>query len=198
MRRILRVPVVAAMAIFMALAGATAASAHNVLESTSPTDGSSVATAPHVVKLTFDKPSESIGTTIQVKGPDGAVSVAKPTLVNTSVSAKVGGKLPAGKYTVNWRVTSADGHPVSGTFSFTTKKGAQYASLGSSAASKSGGSAGDKAASNNNSTSSGSTSSTSQSSGSVGTILIVVGVAVVVVIIIVIVIVTLRRRRPPE
>lgn len=196
MKRILRIPVIAAVTLLMTFGGVTAASAHNVLESTSPTDGSSVAEVPHKITLTFDKPAESIGTVIQVKGPNDAVSVAKPKLVNSDVSAKVGGKLPAGKYTVTWRVTSADGHPVSGTFSFTAKNAASYGSLGSDAPSMSGnmGGSGDNSSKAPNDTA----SATSQSSGSVGTILIVGGVAVVVVIIIVIAVVTLRRRRSPE
>jgi len=36
----------------------------------------------------------------------------------------VAGDAPAGKYTVAWRVASADGHPVTGTFPFTAKTAA--------------------------------------------------------------------------
>ena len=32
-------------------------------------------------------------------------------------------ELPAGEYTVEWRVTSADGHPINGEFSFAVRTG---------------------------------------------------------------------------
>ncbi|GAB3555727.1 copper resistance CopC family protein [Spelaeicoccus albus] len=192
MRPILRIPLIALLTIVLAFSGVTAASAHNVLESTAPQDGASVSTVPHRVVLTFDQPSESIGTTIAVKGPDGPATVSKAKLVNNTVAVVVGGKLPAGSYTVNWRVTSADGHPVSGSFDFTAKKATTYeapASPASGTTGKSGSSDRD------NGSQDASTPSTSQSSGSLGTILIVIGVALIVVIIIVIAVVTLRRRR---
>ena len=42
----------------------------------------------------------------------------------TTVTQPLAGGLPAGAYTVEWRVTSADGHPLSGTFGFTVAQGA--------------------------------------------------------------------------
>ncbi len=44
------------------LLGAGAAQAHNSLQSTDPADGSTVATAPERVTLTFDEPAQSLGT----------------------------------------------------------------------------------------------------------------------------------------
>ncbi len=101
--------------------GATAAQAHNVLRSTDPADGSTVATAPEQITLTFDEPALALGTQIEVRSPDGTlVSAGDPVLVDDTVSEKLGGDLPAGDYTVAWRVTSADGHPITGQFTFTT------------------------------------------------------------------------------
>ncbi|GAA2017352.1 copper resistance protein CopC [Terrabacter terrae] len=96
------------------------AAAHDVLVSTSPANGSTVAQTPSRVVITFTDPALSIGTQVVVTGPAGPVSVPKPRLVDTTVVQDLPGSAPAGHYTVSWRVTSADGHPVSGEFSFTS------------------------------------------------------------------------------
>lgn len=100
--------------------GAPAASAHDVLVSTSPADGSTLEKLPAEVVLTFGEPALALGTQIVVTGPGGApVQQGTPVLVDATVHQKLGDG-PAGRYSVAWRVTSADGHAVSGTFSFTT------------------------------------------------------------------------------
>lgn len=99
---------------------ATAAQAHNVLRGTDPADGSTVAVAPDHVTLTFDEPALALGTEIEVRAPGGTlVSAGAPQLVDTTVTENLAGALPAGVYAVTWRVTSADGHPITGNFSFT-------------------------------------------------------------------------------
>jgi len=102
------------------VAGAASAQAHDVLRSTDPADGSTVAVAPDHVTLTFDQPAQKLGTEIVVTAADGTrVSVGQPSLTDTDVTQLLADTRPAGRYTVEWRVTSADGHPVSGTFTFT-------------------------------------------------------------------------------
>lgn len=99
---------------------ATAAAAHDSLQSTTPADGAGVATAPTAVVLTFDQPALALGTELVVTAPDGTnVDDGAAHLVDSTVQQPIAGSLPAGTYTVAWRVTSADGHPVSGTFHFT-------------------------------------------------------------------------------
>jgi hypothetical protein len=72
------------------------------------------------VELSFNQPAQAIGTQIRVTGPDGSVVSAGPArLLDTTVSQELQGALPAGRYVVAWRVTSADGHPVVGEFSYT-------------------------------------------------------------------------------
>jgi methionine-rich copper-binding protein CopC len=97
------------------------ASAHDVLRSTDPLDGAVVDHLPDRVVLTFDEPALAIGTEVVVTGPAGPVSDGPPQLVDAEVRQPVRAG-PAGRYTVLWRVTSADGHPVSGTFAFTTRQ----------------------------------------------------------------------------
>lgn len=116
-------PLIALLVAFGAVAAivlaAAPAQAHDVLLSTSPADGSTVAHVPPTVVLTFDAAAFAVGTQILVNGPDGSISAGKPVLVNHTVTQPLAGGSPAGHYTVLWRVTSADGHPVSGMFAFT-------------------------------------------------------------------------------
>jgi len=104
------------------IATAVPASAHDVLRSTNPADGAVVDRLPDRVVLTFDEPALAIGPEAVVTGPAGPVSDGQPQLVDAEVRQPVRAG-PAGRYTVLWRVTSADGHPVSGTFAFTTQQG---------------------------------------------------------------------------
>jgi methionine-rich copper-binding protein CopC len=98
---------------------ATAAQAHNILVGTSPVDGSTAKVVPAQVVLTFNEPAMAVGTEIIVTGPAGKVQSGAAVLVNNTVTERLQPGSPAGQYTVVWRVTSTDGHPVSGRFSFT-------------------------------------------------------------------------------
>ncbi|WP_148076649.1 copper resistance CopC family protein [Cellulomonas sp. PhB150] len=109
----------------LGVVAAPAAQAHDELVSVDPADGSTVTAVPDHVTLTFEDPAVALGTVIEVKGPDGSVvSTGDAELVDNTVSQAIGGDLPAGAYTVAWRVTSQDGHAVSGTFGFTAEAGA--------------------------------------------------------------------------
>jgi copper resistance protein C len=105
------------------LVGVAPANAHNILIRTSPVDGSTVPMLPGVIVLTFNEPGQADGTVIAVTGPDGNVSSGAAMLVDSDVRQAVGPGSPPGRYTVAWRVVSADGHPVDGTFTFTATKG---------------------------------------------------------------------------
>ncbi|MFE3176496.1 copper resistance protein CopC [Amycolatopsis sp. NPDC059090] len=102
----------------------SAAEAHSFVESSTPAKDSELSSAPEKIVLTFNEPLDRGFTELAVLGPDGAthwesaaVAVTGPTL-----SAPVKPLGPAGKYTVEYRVVSADGHPVSGSYSFTLTK----------------------------------------------------------------------------
>jgi len=102
------------------VAAAPAAQAHDELVGTDPADGTTVPFAPATVTLSFAEPAVALGTEVKVTSPAGkVVSVGEPELVDSTVRQAVDGELPAGKYTVTYRVTSQDGHAVSGKFSFT-------------------------------------------------------------------------------
>jgi hypothetical protein len=73
--------------------------------------------------LTFSEPALAVGTVVIVTGPDGPVQTGKAVLTDKTIAQRLQPGSPAGRYRVTWRATSADGHPVSGTFSFTAAKG---------------------------------------------------------------------------
>lgn len=103
---------------------AAPAVAHDALTGSNPPDGSTVATPPPSVDLTFGEPPLGIGAEVQVTGPGGAVvGDGDLVLTDTTVSQPLAAELPAGAYAVAWRVTSSDGHPISGELSFTATAG---------------------------------------------------------------------------
>lgn len=110
--------IVAGLAVTM---GATApAWAHNELVSTTPDDKANVASAPTAVTLEFnDVVGKKFGF-VSVTGPDGKQwNEGAFEVEGSTVTQPLRALGPAGAYTVAWRVVSADGHPISGTFGFT-------------------------------------------------------------------------------
>lgn len=106
------------LALAAPLLTATSAAAHDRLESTNPADGSTVEVAPASVDLTMSSSPLALGTLVEVTGPDGVVSTGEAQIVDDTVSQPLDDSRPAGDYSVAWRVTSSDGHPISGTFTF--------------------------------------------------------------------------------
>ncbi len=104
------------------MGGATTAEAHDSLLGTSPAAGSTTVAVPARVTLTLSEPALAVGTTVVVTGPAGPVQAGKPALLDNTIAQRLQPGSPAGAYTVTWRATSADGHPVSGRFSFTAAK----------------------------------------------------------------------------
>jgi methionine-rich copper-binding protein CopC len=110
----------------LALAGpgltASPAAAHDELTGSTPADGASVEIPPAAVELTFSEPPLGIGSQVQVTGPDGeVVNAGDLVITDTVVSQPLATDLPAGDYAVAWRVTSSDGHPISGELTFTAQ-----------------------------------------------------------------------------
>ena len=100
------------------VAAAPAAWGHDVLISTSPADGQRVDAAPSLVALAFSAPVLPIGTAVAVTGPGGDATHGPPEVLADTVNQPLRDALPPGGYRVLWRVTSQDGHPVSGEFGF--------------------------------------------------------------------------------
>lgn len=103
----------------LATAGASAASAHDTLEQSNPAANGTVQSLDGVT-LTFNAdPLGADGTAvIQVIGPDKRYyETACPDLNGPHVSSPVA-LGAAGTYEVLWRVVSSDGHPISGSYTF--------------------------------------------------------------------------------
>lgn len=106
-------------AVTLALAMPAVASAHAQLVSSDPPADATVATAPVRVSATFNEELEPAFAAMTVVGPDQAQWAAgPPEVAATEMSMPVKPLGPAGTYTVNYRVTSADGHVVEGAWSF--------------------------------------------------------------------------------
>lgn len=104
---------------------ASPAFAHNSLTSSNPANEAVLDAGPAEVVLTFDQPvQEGEGlNSIAVTGPDGEQWQGGAAKVDSNVvSAPVRELGPSGKYTIGYRVLSADGHPVSGELTFELTK----------------------------------------------------------------------------
>ena len=93
--------------------------AHATRVSCQPADNAMLTTGPDQVSATFNEQLQTSFAAMAVVGPDGNLwSTGQPTVQGAVVSVKVRPLGPTGSYTVNYRVTSADGHVVSGSWSF--------------------------------------------------------------------------------
>jgi len=102
--------------------GAGPAAAHATLDSTTPDQGAEVAQAPASVVLRFSEDVTPNLRSLEVLDPGGGRvddgRVTHPAGDGTAVQVGLRPGLGRASYAVVWRVVSADGHPVSGTFSF--------------------------------------------------------------------------------
>ena len=125
MTRLSTSAVLAATALLAAAAvvlSASPALAHNRLVSSDPAQGASLAAPPQSITLVFDDAVLPVGTAIEVAGPGGGpVELSAPTVEGDRVVQALPTGLPAGGYSVLWRVTSGDGHPIDGTLTFTAE-----------------------------------------------------------------------------
>ena len=119
MTRSIRLGFIAALVAAMALAGAPVASAHAARIATDPAENAALATGPQRVSATFNEKMQPEFAAMTVVGPDGNLwSNGEPDVTGAVLAVGVRPLGPAGTYPVNYRVTSADGHPVSGSWTF--------------------------------------------------------------------------------
>jgi len=128
LRRLLRLLAGAALAGTFLLATAAPAWAHATLESSSPPKDGVVSASPQQILLRFDEPVEvSIGGIRLYTCTGKRLTVGAPRHVNghgSEIASSVDETLAPGVYLVNWRVISADSHPVQSAFSFRVGAGA--------------------------------------------------------------------------
>ena len=101
-----------------ALLAANAAQAHAMLDHADPRVGSTVATAPREVTLTFTQKLEPAFSTATVTGPNGArVDQGKAQVSSETMRIELKAAGP-GTYRVRWRALSVDTHSTQGSFTF--------------------------------------------------------------------------------
>lgn len=114
---------VALLGIALLLVGSGPASAHASLVGSDPEDGASLPASPSTFTFTFN---ENVGNPayVSVTAPNGSrVDVSAVRAVDKQVTATVADAGQKGRYTVAYRVVSADGHPVEGTIRYSTTTG---------------------------------------------------------------------------
>ncbi|MFM5951913.1 MAG: copper resistance protein CopC [Micrococcales bacterium] len=136
-QRLTSAMVAIALGLALNLAPASVAYAHSDLQSTSPLAGETVEAGRIDVTLKFNEEilsGEGSGAVISVIGPleqvateysDGCVDAVRGSLVIEGVSLD-----QPGTYEVNWRVVSADGHPIEGVYEFKVVNTTGYEAAG--------------------------------------------------------------------
>ncbi|MFJ8129496.1 copper resistance CopC family protein [Streptomyces hydrogenans] len=98
------------------------AAAHTELNGSDPGKDAVLDAVPRTVTLTFSDPMSPTYAQLAVTGPDGAaLGDGAPAVAGREVTLSLKKARSAGQYTVGYRVVSADGHPVSGTSTFTVR-----------------------------------------------------------------------------
>lgn len=117
-----RLLLAAATALGILLAATTAvapASAHDELVSSTPTANATLDPAPAEVVLTYSDNILEVGVEVTVTDASGTEWVADaPAVSGPDVTVPLKSGMPGGAYTVDWRVVSSDGHPITGSIPF--------------------------------------------------------------------------------
>jgi len=99
--------------------GAGEAAAHAARIASDPVENAELTQTPSTVSATFNEAMQPQFAAMTVVGPDGNLwSTGEPRVAGAVISVGVRPLGPSGTYTVNYRATSADGHVVSGSWSF--------------------------------------------------------------------------------
>ena len=110
------VPVMLAITVL----GAPTAWAHADLVETSPAQGEVISEAPASIVLRFnEEPLEAMVDVVITDATGEVVAMDAAEASGTEVVMPWPGAIGTGDYTVAYRVVSADGHPITGTFGFT-------------------------------------------------------------------------------
>ncbi len=120
---ILRNTVLQGILLAFLLAGAAIPSAgdawaHSKKKATLPADGAVLDAAPEAIGMSFDKPMRI--TLIRLINADGGQHdlQGRDSMAPTTRFRATPGALAPGRYRVEWRGLSNDGHPLEGSFSF--------------------------------------------------------------------------------
>ncbi|MGB7450012.1 MAG: copper resistance CopC family protein [Ornithinimicrobium sp.] len=101
------------------IGSAGTASAHDELTDTTPQDGAELTDDVGEVRLEFSGAIADVGSVVEVSGPEGDAAQGEVAVDGNVVVQPLASDLGPGDYSVRWRVTSQDGHPISGQFGYT-------------------------------------------------------------------------------
>lgn len=103
-----------------ALIGAGTAQAHSALVGSTPSADAALDAAPVSVELVFNQEIQTSFANVTVSTADGTqVGAGDPSVQGERVSLSTTPQMPSGTYTVGYRVISEDGHPITGSYTFT-------------------------------------------------------------------------------
>jgi len=98
--------------------------AHSSMIEQIPKGNATITEMPQEVKLIFDEELLDLGSgnSVIVRNPDGKeVTTGATKLLSSNISRDLTASTMPGKYSVSYRVVSADGHVVEGTYQFLLK-----------------------------------------------------------------------------
>ncbi|MER7457957.1 copper resistance protein CopC [Micromonospora sp. NPDC126480] len=125
MRTKVRRPTVAGLAaaltvVTLLLVPASPAAAHNTLKTATPAKDARLTAPPEQITLEFmQKLNPSFTTITLADAAQQKVPTSEPAVTGTKGTITIDQALTNGAYTVAYRVVSADGHPVQGSYRFT-------------------------------------------------------------------------------
>lgn len=112
----------AVFSLFLSMAVTTALFAHQTLLRALPAEGAALSVRPTFLQLVFREPLQAAFTKVTLLGPDSLPVALGELRIDgdsaTIASLDITGSLTVGRHTVNWRTTGADGHAVSGSYTF--------------------------------------------------------------------------------
>ena len=120
MTALLRMLATTLVIVGITVTGTGPALAHTVLTASDPPANATLSAGPSRVSATFNEEPQTNFAAMTVVGPDGNLWSSGDSEVHGEVVSVAMRPLgPSGTYMVNYRVTSDDGHVVSGSWAFT-------------------------------------------------------------------------------
>jgi len=112
------------LAVFALLVLVSPARAHAELTSSDPQDGATLASAPSTISFTFGEEILPQGNAVTLTdvAADERLPLGPAEVDGDTVSVTWPESSPAGEFRAAFRVVSADGHPISGTITFTVEQ----------------------------------------------------------------------------
>jgi len=110
--------------LLFSISNINSSSAHSSMIEQFPKGNETISDMPLEVKLSFDEELLDLGSgnSVIVRNPEGTEITTGPTvLLSSKISRKLTASTLPGKYSVSYRVVSADGHVVEGEYQFTLR-----------------------------------------------------------------------------